>query len=175
MEPKRYPRQLSRGANNAVIALSATEVGKLFSADTRSDIGSEAEKMRFANEVNGLVVKFNRLQINETLQADMLVMERLYPLDFRAHEVEMREIWLDVFTDELRELHAAGFVHHDVQRPSNLPGERFDNILLTAQGLRLIDVGISVLRRQVGEAFFSVYVQRELEELARFGKFFLGR
>ena len=175
MEPKRYPRQLSRGANNAVIALSETEVGKLFSADTRSDIGSEAEKMRFANEVNGLVVKFNRLQINETLQADMLVMERLYPLDFRAHEVEMREIWLDVFTDELRELHAAGFVHHDVQRPSNLPGERFDNILLTAQGLRLIDVGISVLRRQVGESFFSAYVQRELAELELFGKFFLGR
>ena len=175
MEPKRYPRQLSRGANNAVIALSETEVGKLFSADTRSDIGSEAEKMRFANEVNGLVVKFNRLEINESLGVDMLVMERLYPLDFRAYEVEMREIWLDVFTDELRALHAAGFVHHDLQRPSNLPGERFDNILLTAQGLRLIDVGISVLRRQVGESFFSAYVQRELEELARFGAFFFGR
>ena len=175
MEPKRYPRQLSRGANNAVIALSETEVGKLFSADTRSDIGSEAEKMRFANEVNGLVAKFSRLEINDALQADMLVMERLYPLDFRAHEVEMRESWLDVFTDELQELHAAGFVHHDVQRPSNLPGERFDNILLTAQGLRLIDVGISVLRRQVGESFFNAYVQRELTELARFGEFLLGR
>ena len=175
MESKRYPRQLSRGANNAVIALSETEVGKLFSADTRSDIGSEAEKMRFANEVNGLVVKFNRLEINDALQADMLVMERIYPLDFRAHEVEMREIWLDVFTDELRELHAAGFAHHDIQRPSNLPGERFDNILLTAQGLRLIDVGISVLRRQVGESFFNAYVQREMEELARFGEFLLGR
>ncbi|MEJ7661273.1 MAG: hypothetical protein WKG07_17555 [Hymenobacter sp.] len=44
-------------------------------------------------------------------------------------------------------------MHHDLQRPSNLPGERFDNILLTAQGLRLIDTGISVLRRQVGEHF----------------------
>lgn len=49
MEPKRYPRQLSRGANNAVIGLSETEVGKLFGGDTRSDIGSEADKMRFAN------------------------------------------------------------------------------------------------------------------------------
>ncbi len=175
MEPKRYPRQLSQGANNAVIALSETEVGKIFSQDTRSDIGSEAEKMRFANGVNGLVVKFNRLEINETLSADMLVMERIYPLDFRAYEVEMREIWLDVFTDELRELHAAGFAHHYLQRPSNLPGERFDNILLTAQGLRLIDVGISVLRRQVGESFFNAYVQRELEELARFKGFLLGR
>ncbi len=45
MTPK-YPRQLSYGANNAVIALSETEVGKLFTGDTRSDIGSEAEKMR---------------------------------------------------------------------------------------------------------------------------------
>ena len=175
MEPKRYPRQLSRGANNAAIALSETEVGKIFSNDTRSDIGSEAEKMRFANAVNGLVVNFLRLETNATLGADMLVMERIYPIDFRAYEVEMREIWLDVFTDELRALHAAGFVHHDLQRPSNLPGERFDNILLTQQGLRLIDVGISVLRRQVGESFFNAYVQRELEELARFREFFLGR
>lgn len=175
MEPKRYPRQLSRGASNAVIALSETEVGKLFGGDTRSDIGSEAEKMRFANDVNGLVVQFQRLEQNAALAADMLVMERLYPLDFRAYEVEMREIWLDVFTSDLRALHAAGFVHHDLQRPSNLPGERFDNILLTPQGLRLIDVGISVLSRQVGEAFFAAYVQRELDELARFGAFFVER
>jgi serine/threonine protein kinase len=175
MEPKCYPRQLSRGANNAAIALSETEAGKLFSNDTRSDIGSEAEKMRFANGVNGLVVKFLRLENNEALATDMLVMERLYPLDFRAYEVEMREIWFDVFTEELLALHAAGFVHRDLQRPSNLPGDRYDNILLTPQGLRLIDVGISVLQRQVGESFFRAYVQRELEELARFREFFIGR
>ena len=175
MEPKRYPRQLSRGANNAAIALSETEVGKLFSDDTRSDIGSETEKMRFANAVNGLVVRFIRLETNETLGADMLVMERLYPLDFRAYEVEMREIWFDVFTGELRALHQAGFVHRALLRPSNLPGDRYDNILLTPQGLRLIDVGISVLQRQVGESFFRAYVQRELKELALFRAFFIGR
>ncbi len=175
MEPKRYPRQLSRGANNAVVALSETEVGKLFSEDTRSDIGSEADKMRFANSVNGLVVKFLRLETNAALTADMLVMERLYPLDFRAHEIEMREIWLDVFTDELHALHAAGFVHRDLLRPSNIGGERYDNVLLTAQGLRLIDVGISVLRPQVGESFFTAYVQRELAELALFREFLLAR
>lgn len=107
MNPKRYPRQLSRGANNAVIALSETEVGKLFGGDTRSDIGSEAEKLRFANEVNNLLVRFQRLEYNAALDADMLVMERIYPLDFRAYEVETRELWLDVFTDELHALHAA--------------------------------------------------------------------
>ncbi len=40
----KYPRQLSSGANNKVIALSETEAAKLFVEDTRSDIGSEAEK-----------------------------------------------------------------------------------------------------------------------------------
>ncbi|MBC6611431.1 hypothetical protein H8B15_10880 [Hymenobacter sp. BT507] len=115
------------------------------------------------------------MEYNPTLDTDMLVMERIYPLDFRAYEVEMRELWLDVFTDELHALHAAGFVHRDLQRPSNLPGERFDNILLTTHGQRLIDVGISVLQRQVGESFFSAYVQREREELELFGQFFLER
>ena len=78
MEPKRYPRQLSRGANNA--AISETEVGKLFGDDTRSDIGSEAAKMRFANEVDGLAVNFLRLETSEALGVDMLVMERIYPI-----------------------------------------------------------------------------------------------
>jgi serine/threonine protein kinase len=171
MEPTRYPRQLSRGANNAVIVLSETEVGKLFSEDTRS----EAEKLRYANAINELVVKFIRLEYNATLAADMLVMERLYPLDFRAHEIEMRELWLDVFTDELRALHAAGFVHRDLLRPSNITGDRYDNILLTPKGLRLINVGISVLQRQVGDAFFTAYVKREMEELEIFRQFFLTR
>lgn len=30
----------------------------------------------------------------------MLVMERLYPMDFRAYEYEKRELWLDVFESD---------------------------------------------------------------------------
>ncbi len=171
----KYPRQLSYGANNAVVALSETEVGKLFTGDTRSDIGSEGEKMRFANQVNDLVVKFIRLDRHEQLNADMLVMERIYPVDFRAHEVERRELWLDVFEDELRQLHQAGFVHRDLLRPAGLPGDRYDNILLTNQGLRLIDVGISVLKHQVGDKFFATYVTTELDELKAFREYFVNR
>ena len=89
---KRHPKTLSSGANNTVIVLSETEVGKLFLVDTHSDIGSEAEKMKFANGVNDLIVKFIRLDINEAFNSDMLVMERLYPLDFRAYEVGKREL-----------------------------------------------------------------------------------
>ncbi len=170
-----YPRQLSYGANNPVIALTETEVGKLFTEDTRSDIGSEAEKMRFANQVNGLVSRFIRLERNEAIMANMLVMERIYAIDFRSFEIEMREIWLDVFIDELHQLHQEGFAHCDLCRPSGTPGERYDNILLTREGLRLIDVGISVLRHQVGEKFFDAYVRQELKEIEEFREYFLRR
>ena len=171
----KYPRKLSSGANNTVIVLSDNEVAKLFTEDTRSDIGSEAEKMKFANSVNDLVVKFIRLDFQEDLQAEMLVMERIKPMDFRAYEVEIRELWFDVFVSELRELHIAGFVHRDLKRPSNIGGLAFDNILLTEQGLRLIDVGISALKTQVGEKIFEKYIEIEEQEMAVFREYFLNR
>lgn len=171
----KYPRLLSSGANNRVIVLNEQEVAKLFVGDSRSDIGSEAEKMRYANQVNDLVVKFERLDFSEELQAEMLVMERIYPIDFRAYEVERRELWLEVFMDEMSELHKAGFVHHDIKRPSNLTGQAFDNILLTHSGLRLIDVGISAIKEKVGDAIFAKYLEVESKELKEFAEYFLNR
>lgn len=103
----KYPRSLSSGANNMVIALTETEVGKTFAGDSRSDIGSEAEKMKFANSINGLIVKFHRLDISEELDSDMPVMERLYPMDYRAYEFSVRGLQFEVFVDELSELHKA--------------------------------------------------------------------
>lgn len=171
----KYPRRLSSGANNTVIALSETEVAKLFTGDTRSDIGSEAEKMRFANTINDLVVHFHRLDYSDELAAEMLVMERIKPIDYRAYEIERRELWLDVFVDELTQLHQNGFVHRDLKRPSDLDGLAFDNILLTENGLRLIDVGISALRHQVGDKIFGKYVEYEQAELEAFRTYFLNR
>lgn len=171
----KYPRKLSSGANNTEIVINDAEVAKLFIGDTRSDIGSEAEKMQFANAVNNLVVKFVRLDYNEALQAEMLVMERIYPIDFRAYEVEIRQLWLDVFADELKQLHQAGFVHRDLKRPSNIGGLAFDNILLTQKGLQLIDVGISALQKQVGDKIFEKYTEIENKEIAAFREYFLNR
>ena len=54
------------------------------------------------------------------------------------------------FEDELNELHKSGFVHHHITRPSSEQGMAFDNVLLTDDGLCLIDVGISALKNQVG-------------------------
>lgn len=151
------------------------EVAKLFTDDTRSDIGSEAEKMKFANIINDLVVKFIRLDFQEDLQAEMLVMERLKPIEYRAYEVEIRELWFEVFEYKLKEIHKAGFVHRDLKRPSNIGGLTFDNILLTDTGLRLIDVGISALSSQVGGKIFEKYVEIELQEMASFKEYFLNR
>ncbi len=169
------PRHLSAGANNEVIAINETEVAKLFSGDTRSDIGSEAEKMKFANAINGLVVQFIRIDFDEALQSERLVMERIYPIDYRAYEFEKRELWFDVFKDELQQLHIAGFVHRHLKRQSNISGDKYDNILLTNTGLRLIDVGISALKSQVGDDLFNRYVAIELEELEQFRVYFLNR
>ena len=171
----KFPRKLSSGTNNTVIVISETEVAKLYTGDTRSEIGSEAEKMKFANTVNDLVVKFIRLDFSEELQAEMLVMERIYPIDFRAYEIEIRDLWLDVFEDDIKKLHKAGFVHRDLKRPSNIGGLAFDNILLTQTGLRLIDVGISALKSQVGDKIFEKYIEIENEEIQLFRDYFLNR
>ena len=84
-------------------------------------------------------------------------------------------MWLDVFEQELSDLHKAGFVHRDIKRPSNISGLAFDNILLTNEGLRLIDVGISALRAQVGDQLFGKYLEVEKKELAEFRDYFLNR
>jgi len=166
---------LSSGTHCSVVALSDTEAAKLFVSNSRSDIGSEAEKMKYANAVNDLVVRFAYLGFNDTYQAEILVMERIYPLDYRAHEVEKRELWLARFEQEVKQLHEAGFVHKHLKRLANLSGLAFDNILLTEKGLRLIDVGISALRSQVGDKLFDKYVETELHELIEFREYFLNR
>lgn len=171
---KKDPRTLSSGTNNTVIALSETEAGKLFFENTRSEIGSEAEKMKFANHVNNLVVNFVRLDLLAD-DTEVLVMERLYPIDFRAFEFERRQLIFEVFEDELTQLHKQGFVHRDIRRPSDMPGFSFDNIFLTDQGIRLIDVGISALRSQVGDRLFDKFVTQEINALKAFETFFINR
>lgn len=70
------PNQLSYGDNNLVVALSDAEVAKIFRGDTRSDIGSEAEKLKVANGINDLLVRFVRLDYDEAHDWDMLVLDR---------------------------------------------------------------------------------------------------
>ena len=167
-------KRLSSGANNTVIVLDDKAVAKLFTKVTKAEMRSEAEKMKYANNINNLVAKFIKLERNLELKMDMLVMERIKPIDFRAFEVEKRELWFNDFQYKIIELHKAGFVHHDLIRPTNFDGFEYDNILLSENGLRLIDVGISAIRSQVGDLIFNKYVQIEIAELIEFKEFFLN-
>jgi serine/threonine protein kinase len=91
------------------------------------------------------------------------------------YEIETRQLIFEVFEDELTQLHEHGFVHRRIQRPSDMPGFSFDNIFLTDQGIRLIDVGISVLRTQVGDKLFDKFITQEINELKAFETFFINR
>lgn len=169
----KYPRQLSKGHNNSVIALSATEAGKIFTPESRVEISIEAENMKFANSINDLVCRFIRIDIDEPNQ--ILVMERLEVLDCRTFEIEIRENMFKELEKKLRELHANGFVHRDIKRPSGINGEPYDNIILTNNGFRLIDVGISAIKSRTGDVLFESYVRAELEELKDFSEYMLNR
>lgn len=70
----------------------------------------------------------------------MLVMERIYPVDYRAYEIEKRELWADAFFDEMKQLHQAGFVHRDIRRPSGIGGQAFDNVLLCQRNGRRSEI-----------------------------------
>ena len=62
----RYPRQLSAGADNAVIALS--EAVKLYVADTLSNMGARSGKDESCQCDNDLVVKFRQLDYYNSLR-----------------------------------------------------------------------------------------------------------
>lgn len=169
----KYPHQLSKGHNNAVVALSKTEAGKIFTPESRVEISVEVENMKFANSINNLVCKFIRVDIDEPNQ--ILVMERLEVLDFRTFEIEIRETMFKHLEDKIKELHESGFVHRDIERPSGFNGEPYDNIILTKDGFRLIDVGISALKSRTGDILFESYRRAEIEELKGFSEYLLNR
>lgn len=158
-----------------MVALDDDTVAKIFEGDAHSDIETEAATMRFANEINELVVKLIRTDFDEQLDADILVMERLYPLDFRAYELEKRELLAEAFEFELKQLHEAGWLHGNLYQPGNTPGASFNHIFLTPRGIRLIDTGRAVLQRDAGEMLFEKYVRDEWEAVRMFKEYFLRR
>src|SRR5690606_8437614 len=164
MNKSKYPKELSRGTNNVVIALSKTEAGKIFTPESRVEISVEAENMRYANKINDLVVKFIRIDIEGENQ--ILVMERLNIFEPRSFEVEVRETMYSVFMDKLIELHKNGFVHRDLKRPSGYGGRPFDNIVVTSDVTRLIVVGITAIKVNAVDRLFNNYIEADLEEAA---------
>ena len=52
--------------------------------------------MNFDHTINDPVVKSICLDYDEALLAEMLIMERICPVYYRACEVEKRELWVEV-------------------------------------------------------------------------------
>ena len=172
---KRLPNHLSAGEHNSVVTISPTQVAKVFTPRSRTESGSEFERLRFANAVNGLVVKAGTLDYNEDSEDIWLVMERLYPMDYRAYTNQQRKQWLQMFKQQLDELHQAGFVHRHIVRSNMFIGQPFDNVILTSTGLRLIDVAAATLRKQVTDAIFNRCLVKEWKSVEAFEQFFLTR
>ncbi len=173
--PRRYQNLLSAAAHHTVVALDDATVAKVFTGDADSDIAQETVAMRFANEINELVVKLVRIDFDEQLDADILVMERLYAFDYRAYELEKRKLWMEAFEYELGQLHEAGWAHRKLYNAAGTASTFFDNILLTNQGLRLIDMGRVQLRQDTGDSLFEKYVQADGEAMRMFKEHFLRR
>ena len=171
---------LSKGFNNAVYALSSGEfsspekgewVGKLFREEF-SYPEWELRALKAMNKINSLMVK--GLKIVECKKGDLLIMERLYALQPRAIDKEQRLIMLEEFLQQLRELHASGWAHADVKRPSHCckgDGDQWNNIIPTADGIRLIDAGSAI---NSGDPMFSQEAQKDLADFCEFAKWFVG-
>ncbi len=127
--------------------------------------------MKYANQINDLVVKFIRVDIEGENQ--ILIMERLTILEPRSLEKEVRETLFSVFVDELKHLNKEGFCHREIKRPSGYGGHPYDNIILTPTGIRLIDVGISAIKETAGETLFARYTESEMKEVDEFYEYFL--
>ena len=161
---------LSEGANGQVVELNSTSCAKIFELGEAS---READLMQKANSINDLLCKFIRVEITSEYSKELLVMERLFPLQYRAITISEREQFFDKFLSELKELHSNGFAHWDVKRPSHVcksADRLWDNIILTPQGLRLIDTGNSVL---VDDYDFEDAVSEDLQNAMEFKQVFL--
>lgn len=137
----------------------------------RNSIDEQVEVMKYANQINDLVVKF--IEKNQYQDNEMLVMERLYPVSAEFLSKTEKEQLLIDFEVKLKQLYSKGFVHGDLIRPRILPPDCFENIVLTKDGFRLIDVDFSmVLNRTNVKALVYKQIDEE-KEFKLFKEYFL--
>jgi RIO-like serine/threonine protein kinase len=159
---------LSEGANGQVVELTQDTCAKIFEL---GEAQREADLMKVANSINGLLCNHVKVEPTSGYSKELLVMERLYPLQYRAIAVTQREAFFNKFLSELKKLHSNGFAHWDVKRPAHVAKERlWDNIVLTPQGLRLIDTGNSVLQDNYA---FEKACEEDIKNAMEFKEVFL--
>ncbi|MBD2201624.1 hypothetical protein H6G33_09715 [Calothrix sp. FACHB-1219] len=169
IDKKKY-NLLSEGANGKVIELDSNRVAKIFEL---GDSKRETSLMQQANQINELVCKFLKTEFTSNYSKELMIMERLYPLQYRAITVVERERMFEEFIKQIKELHSNGFAHWDIKRPSHAvsSSDRYwDNIILTRDGIRLIDTGNSV---STEDPDFEEACEDDIRSAMEFKKIFL--
>ncbi len=183
---------ISESHYHRIVALSDTEVGKIppinplvfvdvatgkesSMLNFKMDIDFEIRRLEYANAINSLMVRFIRKdKFDES--TDMLVMERLCPMDFQSLDKHERIPVFEKFITQMDELHRHGFLHGDIEHPiRGTPEFMFNNIILTNNGLRLVDTGFSLIRKEEPDmARFIRLMRGEMLEIMNFKEYFIG-
>jgi len=164
-----YPL-LSEGEHNQVIVLEQTRVAKLFKLGD-PQAREELRLMQAANQINNLVVVGYEVVPSSDYVYDFLVMERLKAVHSRCIQLSERVDMVHKAHIELKELHQNGFAHWDIKRPENISkGCTWDNVMVTQQGIRLIDTGLSVTDEYPE---FQEAVEDDLDHFEEWAELFL--
>jgi len=185
---------ISESIRHRIIAISDTEVGKIIFEpklkfvnmitgeeispspfDIKIDMNDEIKKLVYANSINNLLVQFIRKDKSDQ-GLDMMVMERLYPIHYKSISNEERIVFFEIFLDQITELHKNGFLHGDIQQPvRGTPEQVFSNIVLTKNGLRLVDTGFSIIKSEEEDykKYISIKMQ-DIHEIDNFRRYFLA-
>lgn len=154
---------LGNGSNNKCY-YKGNVVAKVFRLQAEYTPETEVMQLEKANKVNSLAVKFLGLEYFD--DCTVVFMEKLTPLNRENFTKEEREQMLTVFKDQLRELHSQSIYHIDIKTPFGC----FSNVILTAEGLRLIDWGRSYEIEAYGQKLVH---RKEWEDVNAFCNWFL--
>lgn len=154
---------LGKGSNNSCYYKDDV-VAKVFKLNAEYSAETEAEQLEKANEVNSLAVKFLSLETFDNCK--VIFMEKLTPLRKENFTSQERKEIITVFEQQLKDLHSQGIYHIDIRTPSG----KFNNVILTKEGIRLIDWG----RSHELEAYGKELVwNKEWEDFYDFSSWFL--
>jgi serine/threonine protein kinase len=176
---------LSSGYNGQVYAdeiYCYKEVDSMFNDDGQN---VEYGLIKFANNINGLVVKSFGYSDDEVTEKSTIILERLYnvsPLSFTVQELQEA---INVAKLQLDELHQHGWAHGDIKRPSTVlkvdkdPAALYNNVFITLVEskpvIRLIDCGLSIIDAdQLDWRDFEHCKARDLVSWKSYCKWLLG-
>jgi serine/threonine protein kinase len=147
---------------SAVISIDFQTVGKTIISNSKKVLEVEAEKIKYANEVNELSVKFIGFDIVNG--QNIMLLERIFPLQISALSNKEKSVMFELFFSNMTDLHSNGLVHNDINTTMSHSGSN-SNFVFTTAGIRLLDFENSMLLEDVGEMAFNRMVEQELKAI----------